>query len=43
MDKSMLGLRVTVVGLTAKQASALRQEVGHEFDLRTTPKPRVAT
>jgi hypothetical protein len=37
MHHSMLGLRVTVIGLTGKQASALRQDVDHEFDLRTTP------
>jgi hypothetical protein len=34
MDKSPLILRVTVVGLTGKQASVLGQEVGREFDLR---------
>jgi hypothetical protein len=34
MDKSPLFLRVTVVGLTGKQASVLWQEVGREFDLR---------
>jgi hypothetical protein len=34
MDKSPLILRVTVVGLTGKQASVLRQEVGRQFDLR---------
>jgi hypothetical protein len=34
MDKSPPILRVTVVGLTGKQASVLWREVGHQFDLR---------
>src|SRR5689334_6385556 len=34
MDKTMLIFRATIVGLTGKQASVLRQEVGRKFDLR---------
>jgi hypothetical protein len=34
MNKATLCLRATVVGLTGKQASALLQEVGTQFDLR---------
>lgn len=34
MNKVTLPLRATVVGLTGKQASALLQEIGSQFDLR---------
>jgi hypothetical protein len=39
MDKWINAIRATVVGLTGKQATALRQEVGSQFDVRTlTPE-----
>jgi hypothetical protein len=34
MNKAIIPLRATVVGLTGKQATALLQEVGSHFDLR---------
>ena len=34
MNKPPASLRATVVGLTGKQATVLRQEVGAQFDLR---------
>lgn len=34
MNRTTFRLRATVVGLTGKQASALLQEVGTQFDLR---------
>ena len=42
MDKSMLGL-LRASGLAAQQACCTAAEIGREFDLRLTPKPRLAT
>ena len=42
MDKSMLSLQVEGAGLAAQQVCALRQKIVDEFDLRITPKTRLA-
>lgn len=34
MNKALIPLKATVVGLTGKQATTLLQEVGSQFDLR---------